>query len=236
MRSPLDEVMLRLWLDRRSRHTRRAYESDARSLLQSAGKPLAALTLADLEAWIGSFAALAQASRERRISAINSLLSWGKQRGFLANDLGAGLRNPSGKKGPKLRLTQADAERFIAPVPNGRNQVMLRLCCAAGLRTSELCSLGWRDAMPCTDGGQITVRGRSGTTRLVPLAGAMWSDVIGLKGAAAEHDPVFRSRKGGPLHPSQVHRIVKQAATRAGLSAALSADHLRYLKSGGDRP
>ena len=236
MRSPLDEVMLRLWLDRRSRHTRRAYESDARSLLQSAGKPLAAMTPADLEAWMGSFAGLAQASRARKISAAKSLLSWGKQRGFLANDLGAGLSNPSRERRPKLRLTQADAERFIALEPNGRNQVMLRLCCAAGLRTSELCSLQWRDAMPCADGGQIRVTGRSGTTRLVPLAGAMWSDVIGLKGAAAEHHPVFRSRKGGPLHPSQVHRIVKQAATRAGLSAALSADHLRYLKSGGDRP
>ena len=237
IRSPLDEVMIRLWLDRRSRHTRRAYETDARSLLRSAGKPLSALTLADLEAWAASFAGLSQASRARKISAVKSLLSWGTRRGFLANDLGAGLCHPrSRNRHPKLRLTQADAGRLIALEPNRRNQVMLRLCCAIGLRTSELCSLHWRDATPRADGGQITIKGRGGNARVAPLAGAMWSDVMGLKGSAAEHDPVFRSRKGGPLDPSQVHRIVKQAAIRAGLTAAISADHLRYLRSSADRP
>jgi site-specific recombinase XerD len=40
---------------------------------------------------------------------------------------------------------------------------------------------------------------------------------------------VFRSRKGGGhLDPVQVHRIVKAAATRAGLSEAVSAHWLRH--------
>ena len=40
--------------------------------------------------------------------------------------------------------------------------------------------------------------------------------------------PVFRSRKGGPLDASQVHRIVKGAAERAGLPAEVSAHWLRH--------
>ena len=39
---------------------------------------------------------------------------------------------------------------------------------------------------------------------------------------------MFRSRKSGPLDPSQVHRIVKAAAERAGLSAEVSAHWLRH--------
>ena len=49
-----------------------------------------------------------------------------------------------------------------------------------------------------------------------------------IRGEAAGDDPVFRSRKGGALDPSQVHRIVKTAAARAGLSADISAHWLRH--------
>ena len=39
---------------------------------------------------------------------------------------------------------------------------------------------------------------------------------------------MFRSRKGGHLDPSAVHRIVKAAAERAGLSEEVSAHWLRH--------
>jgi hypothetical protein len=38
----------------RSTHTRRAYAADAHLLLAAAGKPIAALTLVDLQAWMAS--------------------------------------------------------------------------------------------------------------------------------------------------------------------------------------
>jgi integrase/recombinase XerD len=49
-----------------------------------------------------------------------------------------------------------------------------------------------------------------------------------LRGEAGPDAPVFRSAKGGALDPSQVHRIVKAAAARAGLPAAVSAHWLRH--------
>ena len=46
---------------------------------------------------------------------------------------------------------------------------------------------------------------------------------------AAPDAPVFRSCKdGGPLDESAVHRVVKAAAERAGLSAEVSAHWLRH--------
>ena len=73
-RAVSDETLIRLWLDGRSPHTRRAYAADARSLLAAAGKPIAALTLPDLQAWTESLDTLAPASRARKIGAVKSLL------------------------------------------------------------------------------------------------------------------------------------------------------------------
>jgi hypothetical protein len=74
-----DETLLGLWLDGRSAHTRRAYAADARLLLAAAGKPIAALTLVDLQAWMGSLVEQAPASRARKIGAVKSLLSFGER-------------------------------------------------------------------------------------------------------------------------------------------------------------
>jgi integrase/recombinase XerD len=62
----------------------------------------------------------------------------------------------------------------------------------------------------------------------VLLKVSLWKQLLLLRG----HDPdapVFRSRKGGgPLDAAQVHRIVKAAPSRAGLSPAVSAHWLRH--------
>ena len=52
--------------------------------------------------------------------------------------------------------------------------------------------------------------------------------LVALRGEAADDDPVFRSRQGGPLNRSQVHRIVKRAAKRAKLPPAISAHYRRH--------
>ena len=61
------------------------------------------------------------------------------------------------------------------------------------------------------------------------LSASTWA-TLGAVGSSPEPDaPVFRSRKGGgPLDESAVHRIVKAAAERAGLSAEVSAHWLRH--------
>ena len=70
--------------------------------------------------------------------------------------------------------------------------------------------------------------GKGGKTRAVLLKASIWQELAAVRPA----DPdaaVFRSRNGGgALDPSQVHRIVKRAAGRAGLSDAVSAHWLRH--------
>src|SRR5437764_1769280 len=58
LRAGTDESLVRLWLNGRSPHTRRAYEADIRSLLAAAGKPIPLLKLEDLQSWLASLEGL----------------------------------------------------------------------------------------------------------------------------------------------------------------------------------
>ncbi len=103
---------------------------------------------------------------------------------------------------------------------------MLRLLYGAGLRVSELTALTWRDAQDRGDSGQITVMGKGEKTRAILLSVDTWRELSGLRDA--DDAPVFPSRNGGHLDPSQVRRIVKGAARRAGITAPVSPHWLRH--------
>jgi site-specific recombinase XerD len=109
-----------------------------------------------------------------------------------------------------------------------RNAALLRLIYAAGLRINESCGLRWRDLIARDDGGQITMFDKGGKTRVVLLPASVWSRLTALRGDADQDAPVFLSREGRVLEASQVHRIVKAAAKRAGLSEAGSTHWLRH--------
>jgi len=223
-------MLIGLWLDGRAPNTRRAYEADVRSLLITVGKPIAAIKLADLQPWAASLDRLSPASRARRIGAVKSLLSFGERTGMLPFNVGAALRVPPVKNVLAERiLEENDVIRLIALEGKPRNHALLRLAYIAGLRISEICALRWRDTKRrAGGGGQITVFGKGGKTRAVMLPVSMWRELVTLRGEATDDHPVFRSAKGGALDSSQVHRIVKQAARRAGLTPAVSAHWLRH--------
>jgi integrase/recombinase XerD len=72
-------------------------------------------------------------------------------------------------------------------------------------------------------GGQVTFFGKGDKTRAVSLYSKVWALIVRLHeeeqgaGFGAPEDPVFRSQKGGSVSRTQIWRIVKQAATRAGI-------------------
>lgn len=127
-------------------------------------------------------------------------------------------------------MAERDVLRMVHLETDPRNHAILRLLYGGGLRISEICGLRWRDMVACDDAGQVTVFGKGGKTRTVLLPVAMWLALAPLRNAWAADQPVFRSAKGGPLDPSQVHRIVKAAAARAGLSPSVSAHWLRHAR------
>jgi integrase/recombinase XerD len=224
-----DDTLIALWLAGKADRTRRAYEDDVAALLRFADKPLRQITLADLVAWGETLGEMAPASRARKLGAVKSLAAFGHRIGYLAFDIGAPLRLPAVKTTLAERiLGEGDVHRLLTLEAHPRNHALLRLLYTGALRISELCALTWRDLQPRDDAGQVTVFGKGGKTRVVLLTPGVWSELMALCSNAGKDDPVFRSGKGGHLRPVQVHRLVKQAAARAGISTATSAHWLRH--------
>src|SRR5689334_11369055 len=158
-----DEHLLELWLHGRSPHTQRAYRTDIERFRLRAGKPFAAVALADLQGFADSLEELAPASRYRCLSSVKSLLAFGHRIGYLPFDVGRVLRLPSLRNQLAGRiLPESDLHRMLTLEPDERNRVLLTLLYASGVRRGEVAGLRWQDLQAVEDSGQITVFGKGG--------------------------------------------------------------------------
>lgn len=225
-----DDDMVALWLrGYRSPHTRRGYAIDVHAFRSFAAMPLAAVTVRVIQAFSASLGHLAAATAARRLSAVKSLIALAHRLGYLQFDVGAVITLPAIKDTLSERiLSEWQVQRMLELVRRPRDAALLRMIYGCGLRISEACGLLWRDLTPRDDAGQITVFGKGGKTRTILLNKTLWDRIITLRGNAGPDHYVFRTRYGGGFDPSRVHQIVKAAAKRAGLSAAVSAHWLRH--------
>lgn len=224
-----DSQLIALWLHGRKAHTQRAYAADVQRLLAALQKPLAEITLSDLQGFADSLSALSANTQKRTLNAVKSLLSFAHKLGYIRFNVGAALKTPTAKHTLAERiLTEAEVHAMINFTPRTRDQLLLRALYASAGRVSEVCALTWADVQPNGDSGQLTLFGKGGKTRAVKLSKATWQALQTYRQGARNSDPVFPSQKGGPLDASQVHRIVRAAAQRAGIAGNVSPHWLRH--------
>lgn len=231
--TPGDASLVDLWLSTKtSPHTRRAYASEVARFLAAVRKPLAEVTLGDLQHWIHyGMPQLSPASRNRAITAVKSLFTFAHETGYLRLNPAVAVKTLPNRDGLAQRiLSEEETRRVIEATHPGRDRVMVRLLYASGIRVAELCGLEWRNlqARKPGQGGQITVFGKGGKTRSILLPESVWIQLLTLHpdGAAG---PVFESpRTGRSLDASQVRRIVYAAASKAGLNSRISPHWMRH--------
>lgn len=226
-----DERLISLWLHDKAPHTQRAYRRDIASFLAYVQVPLAQVRLDDVQGYATDLDGrhLAPATRARRVAAIKSLLAFGARIRVLPTDVGAVVSLPKRKDSLAERiLTEADVAALIGAAAAGRDRALLRLLYKAGLRRSEACALRWRDLKPNRDGGQITIFGKGGKTRVVVVRKALYAELLALKETPDRDGAIFRGRDNHPLSPSQAWRIIKAAATAAGVDPSCSPHWLRH--------
>lgn len=226
-----DAQLIELWLHGRSHHTQRAYLSDAKRVFESIPKPLHQITLGDLQRFADELASsvLEPTSVHRTLSAVKSLFAFGHRLGYLPFDVARPLMLPGLRDQLAERfLDEGEVHRMMALEPVPRNRAILLTLYAGGFRVSELCGLRWRDLQNRNHAGQVTVFGKGSKTRTVLMPDSVWHALMSLRNEAGENDPVFVSRRRGHLDPSQVWRIVRKAAERAGVDKDVSCHWLRH--------
>ena len=236
-----DETLVRRWLAEKSPRTQDEYARDLEQFVDFVDLPFRYVTLGHLQEYREHLAdqGYAKSSQKRKLSAVKSLFTFGTKLRYFAHNVGAALSTPSVRNDRAKRiLPESDLWVILRDEKNLRNHVLLRLFYASGGRISDVEDLRWRDLKDRADlkgpdgrpGGQVTFYGKGGKTRAVTLYSKVWSLIIRLreeedsKGFGGADDPVFRSQKGGCLSRSQIWRIVKKAATRAGVKLTEKTD------------
>jgi integrase/recombinase XerD len=116
---------------------------------------------------------------------------------------------------------------LIGAAKPGRDRSLLSLIYTTGLRASEALGIDWQDLQPRTNGGQVTVMGKGGKVRTVLINQSLWQQLTSLPRHSST-DAVFVTSFGNRLDRHQLHRIIKAAASRAGVNPHVSAHWLRH--------
>jgi integrase/recombinase XerD len=233
-----DQQVIGMWLYGKSPNTQMGYRGDIQRFFERVQQSLAQITLGTVQGYLATLSHLAAATQARVVNALKSLFSFAYRIGYLPFNVLVPVQAPKRKDTLSERiLAESHLQVMVALEPNPRNRILLKLLYSAGLRVSEVCNLKWRDVQARAESnfpGQVTIFGKGQKTRTVVLSSSVWNDLMSLRGDAGIDDPVFRSRKQqGHLTPTQVRRLVKQAAQRtpildAAIAVQVSPHWLRH--------
>lgn len=173
------------------------------------------------------------ATQQRKLNAVRSLLSYGHDTGFLSFNVGARLRLPqAADKLTERILSIEEVLTMIGLTKRLRDRMVLSVLYRTGARVEELCSLTWRSVNPGPNGtGLVTLFGKGNKSRTISINTKPYKEVLAYKaqqeskGEVKLDDHVFTSQKGGSLDESQVWRIVRAAARRAGITQKNVSPH-----------
>lgn len=236
-----------------SAHTVRSYRADVVDYLRwcaRAGVCALRVTHRELRAYLAELdeARYARSTINRRLSSLRGFFGWLALEGFVSENPASLLQGPRCARSlPKvihqsemdalLRVYREEDEGELAGgrSPEGlRNEALLELLYASGLRVSEASGL----RVDCVDysGRVVKVLGKGSKERIVPvhetaLEAMRAYELLGrpsLLGTCPDGPLFFIKARGKPLGECEVRSIFKHAVLTAGLDPALSPHAMRH--------
>ena len=214
---------------RHSLRTQISYTTDLKQLVQFLSErgveSITDVTLRDLRAWLAKMSDdhKAKATMQRRTSSAKSCFAWARFQGLVPVDVSAGLKSVRVPRGLPDTISQAEAEAMMealaaVAVEEGtaeasRDQAIMEVLYATGLRVFELCSLdlGSLD----WDRQLVRVIGKGDKERSVPIgvpalrAIDQWLSYRPQVVTARSGQALFiGTRLGARIDPRVVRRIV----------------------------
>lgn len=252
----LDDYERHLRLERGlSSHTVRAYVGDIVSLLGFLHRDygadddraaLAGLEVSVLRAWLADLRdrGSSRTTLARRAAAARTFTAWARRHGALEVDPGARLVSPRTHRTLPAVLRRDEADDVLRAANAGaaerdpealRDNAVLELLYATGIRVSELCGLDVGDVE--FERRVVRVFGKGGKERVVPFgvpaerALRSWlgggRPVLARAGKATS-SALFLGVRGGRLDPRAVRRVVHDAVGTVPGAADMGPHGLRH--------
>ncbi len=241
-----------------------AYRRDLAKLAELAGAtPPDKLVGADLRRFVAKLhgAGLGGATLARTLSAWRGFYRWLGAQGLVGANPAVGIRAPKRPRRLPKALAPDQAVQLAAHDTDGsplalRDRAMVELLYSSGLRLAELVSLDWRcfpaqGRQPASkswidlDSNEVTVTGKGGKTRAVPIGAAAAQALRDWLAARAtlpraDERALFISARGARIAPRSVQSRLALLARRLGLGVHVHPHVLRHsmashvLQSSGD--
>jgi integrase/recombinase XerC len=199
----------------------------------------------------------------RKLSCWRGFFDWLSQEIALNSNPVDGVKAPKRSKPLPKALSADDAVRLVAHACPGKNaeatlqrcnRAMFELLYSSGLRVSELVGLDWRytrenDTVSLGwidfDAHEVTVTGKGGKMRSVPIGGAAMealTDWLAVRASLVKNDPapLFLSERGSRMSVRVVQLRLKAHAQALGIPSDIHPHVLRHsfashvLQSSGD--
>lgn len=227
------EQLVPMWIHGRPASTVNVYLPEIRTFRKWLGEQvqISQITLGNLQKWCDYLVKDHKPRTvQRMLSTIRSLLTFCHEIGFIQFNPGAALRGPKvpSDLADKI-MTLAQVKRMIGKEPDRQHKVMMTVMYVTGIRAAECSGLTWRDVRARRTNGQITVLGKGAKTRSIRLGEDAWKMLSDYRPKKANLDaPVFPRDNGRPMARTYVTEVVRRAAKRANIPAAVSSHWLRH--------
>lgn len=153
------------------------------------------------------------------LKAAKSLFAFLHERGVIASDPTAKLRHPKIEKREKICPTEDEVAKFLpvlAEAKNPRAKLMLLLFINTGIRFTELVTLTWGRVN--LEEREITVRGKGGKWRKVPIALQVRDFLAKLHKGHGDSEMLFPTEsKGGKWDNSDANKMIARLCRKAGI-------------------
>lgn len=204
---------------------------------------LAPLDLTALRAWLAEQRSqgASRSTMARRAAAARGFSAWASKRGYLYTDVGSRLAAPRAHRPLPgvLRADQAADAMHAAGLGAAegdpiavRDQAMLELLYATGIRVSELCGLDLDDVDEHRQ--LVTVLGKGRKQRAVPYgkpaqdALRRWRDARSSVARSRSGGALFLGSRGGRIDQRAVRRVVHDATGSVPSAASMGPHGLRH--------
>jgi integrase/recombinase XerD len=195
--------------------------------------------LAELRAGSPGHPPLSAASAARAVSAVRGLHRFAAREGLVAHDVSREVKPPAPPKRLPKALDVDQVTRLLEVPASPRDKALLEVLYGTGARISEAVGLAVDDL--ALDGEPtVTLHGKGGRTRLVPLGryarAALEAYLVRARPSLVQKGrgtpAVFLNQRGGPLSRQSAWTILHRAAAAAGLPVegphAVSPHTLRH--------
>jgi integrase/recombinase XerC len=222
-----------------SPHTLRAYLSDVRQFLETAGEDrLDAVGPDAIRRWLRTLdGGTERSSIARKLSAVRGFFRFCTRTKRLTHDATSGIATPKVRRTLPTHLSLDDVDRLLSvpradTLPAQRDRAILELLYSSGVRVSELTGLDWERLD--VESGAVRVVGKGRKERVVPVgrpalrALESYRAACAAAGLGVTRGPMFRNRAGGRLTSRSVDRLMARDIAAAHTPTRATPHALRH--------